>query len=209
MADQDSAARRQRKLASYHRRVAERRERGLCIKCGKRPPAPDRSICASCGEKARAAERARAERLRVEGKPVRDPETRRQADRERDRRQHAERKAAGLCVKCGQAPALPERTQCGPCAERRLAADRARHAGRGRRASPGAIPKPRASPTASAAVAVVPNAERPGSASAAAMSRPRKAGRCASPAATTGGPPSARAGPNVRPPASARTARRP
>ena len=128
MAAQDSAMRRQRKLASYHRRVGERRERGLCVKCGKCPPAPDRSICVSCNEKARAAERARAERLRAEGKPVRDPDATRRADRERDRRQHAERKAAGLCVKCGRAPALPERTQCEPCAEKRLAADRARHA---------------------------------------------------------------------------------
>ncbi len=59
MADRDSAKRRQRIPASYHRRVAERRERGLCIKCGKCPPAPERSICASCGEKAGAADRAR------------------------------------------------------------------------------------------------------------------------------------------------------
>ena len=128
MADRDSAGRRQRNLASYHRRVAERRERGLCIRCGKRPPAPEHNICASCGEQARAADRARAARLRAEGKPVRDPEARRRADRERGRRQHAERKAAGLCVKCGRVSALPERTQCEPCAERRLAADRARHA---------------------------------------------------------------------------------
>ncbi len=128
MADRVSAKRRQRNLASYHRRVADRRERGLCIKCGKRPPAPGRSICAFCGEKARAADRARAARLLAEGKPVRDPEARRLADRERGRRRHAERKAAGLCVKCGRASALAERTQCGPCAERRLAADRARHA---------------------------------------------------------------------------------
>ena len=128
MADRVSAKRRQRNLASYHRRVAERRERGLCIRCGKRPPAPERSICASCGEKAGAAARARAAHLRAEGKPVRDPEARRRADRERGRRQHAERRAAGLCVKCGRTPALPERTQCGPCAEKRLAADRARHA---------------------------------------------------------------------------------
>lgn len=85
MADRDSARRRQRKLASYHRRVAERRERGLCVKCGKCPPAPQRSICVSCNEKARAAERARADRLRAEGKPVRDPEATRRADRERDR----------------------------------------------------------------------------------------------------------------------------
>ena len=128
MAGQDSAKRRQRKLASYHRRVAERIAQGMCPKCGQRPPAPDRRRCEPCAEKARIAGRARADRLRAEGKPVRDPETRRQADRERDRRQHAERKAAGLCVKCGRAPALPERTQCGPCVERRLAADRARHA---------------------------------------------------------------------------------
>ena len=128
MADQVSAKRRQHKLASYHRRVAERIAQGMCPKCGKRPPAPDRRQCEPCAEKAREADRARAERLRAEGKPVRDPEARRQADRERDRRQHAERKAAGLCVKCGRAPALPERTQCGPCAERRLATDRERHA---------------------------------------------------------------------------------
>ena len=128
MAGQDSAKRRQRKLASYHRRVAERIAQGMCPKCGRRPPAPDRRQCEPCAEKARAAERARAARLRAEGKPLRDPEARRRADRERDRRQHAERKAAGLCIKCGRAPALPERTQCGPCAERRLAADRARHA---------------------------------------------------------------------------------
>ena len=128
MADRDSATRRQRNLATYHRRVADRRERGLCIKCGKCPPAPEHNICASCGEQARAADRARAARLRAEGKPVRDPEARRRADRERGRRQHAERRAAGLCVKCGRVPALPERTQCEPCAERRLAADRARHA---------------------------------------------------------------------------------
>ena len=38
MAGQDSAKRRQRKLASYHRRVAERVASGMCPKCGKRPP---------------------------------------------------------------------------------------------------------------------------------------------------------------------------
>ena len=45
MADQDPAARRQRKLASYHRRVAERIAQGMCPKCGQRPPAPDRRQC--------------------------------------------------------------------------------------------------------------------------------------------------------------------
>ncbi len=57
-----------------------------------------------------------------------DIKARRRADRDRDRRQHAERLAAGLCVKCGRVPAVPERTHCEPCAEKRRARDRARHA---------------------------------------------------------------------------------
>ena len=88
MAGQDSARRRQRKLASYHRRVAERLASGMCPKCGKRPPAADRRECEPCGERARAAERVRADRLRAEGRPVRDPEARRRTDRERDRRSY-------------------------------------------------------------------------------------------------------------------------
>ena len=209
MAGQDSAKRRQRKLASYHRRVAERVARGMCPKCGQRPPAPDRSICASCGEKARAAERARAARLRAEGKPVRDPEARRQADRERDRRQHAERKAAGLCVKCGRAPALPKRTQCAPCAERRLAADRARHA-RAR-----AEGKPRRDSEAARLADRERGRRRRAERRAAGMCircgniAPEKGRSMCEPCRDDRGPPSARVGPNARPPASARTARRP
>ena len=128
MAEAGIDKRRQRNLDRYHLRAAERIAQGMCPKCGKRPPAHERSQCEPCTEKARTADRARTARRRAEGKPAYDPEARRRAERERDRRQHAERKAAGLCVKCGRAPALPERTQCAPCAERRLAADRARHA---------------------------------------------------------------------------------
>ena len=57
-----------------------------------------------------------------------DIEARRLADRERGRRQHAERLAAGICVKCGRAPVVPERTHCEPCADKRRVRDRARHA---------------------------------------------------------------------------------
>ena len=74
MADQVSAARQQRNLASYHRRVAERIAQGMSPKCGQRPPAPDRRQCEPCAEKARGAECIRAERLQTDGKPVRDPE---------------------------------------------------------------------------------------------------------------------------------------
>ena len=43
MADRDSVGRRQRKLASYQRRVAERVARGMCPKCGQRPIAASAS----------------------------------------------------------------------------------------------------------------------------------------------------------------------
>lgn len=52
MCDHDiEVARRARDLERYHRRTAERRTQGLCLKCGKRPPAPHRSQCEPCIEK--------------------------------------------------------------------------------------------------------------------------------------------------------------
>ena len=57
-----------------------------------------------------------------------DPETGRARDRERFARRTAERRAAGLCPRCGQAPAAPERTVCEDCGEKRREADRARYA---------------------------------------------------------------------------------
>ena len=67
----------------------------------------------------------------------------------------------------------------------------------------GAIPRPSAGPTASGAAGAARPAGRPASASVAATPRPRKAGRCASRAARTGGKRSATAMPNAGPPASA------
>ena len=102
MCDTDIAARRARDLERYHRRTAERRTKGLCLKCGKRPPAPHRSQCDACAEKQRAGDLARYHR------------------------RTAERIAKGLCPKCGKRP--PERSQCGPCLEKDAAAGRARDA---------------------------------------------------------------------------------
>ena len=56
-----------------------------------------------------------------------DIEARRARDLERWHRRAAERTALGLCVTCGKRPPEPERSQCGPCAEKRRAADRERH----------------------------------------------------------------------------------
>ena len=118
MACRDIAERRRRNLERFHQRTDERRAAGLCLKCGAVPPAPERTLCEPCLEKRRVADRARTARLRAEGKPRRDRQRTKQYERERSRRQHAERKAAGICTKCGRAPARPERTLCEPCAER-------------------------------------------------------------------------------------------
>ena len=115
-------------LERYHRRTAGRAAAGLCPKCGKRPPAPERSQCEPCLEKDAAAGRARDARLRAAGMPRRDPERARLYERERSRRETAERRAAGLCLRCGNSPAVEAGTMCEPCAEVRRADERARYA---------------------------------------------------------------------------------
>ena len=206
MAYRDIEKRRRNNLARFHRRNETRRAAGLCLKCGKVPPAPERTLCDPCAEKRRAADRARSARLRAEGKPRRDPAQAKRYERERSSRQHAERRAAGICTKCDRAPARPERTCCEPCAERHRGRDRARHA----QAKAEGIPyggrdpeaRRRAGRKRSLRRSVGPPRGRPLH-PLRHMSRPRRAGRCASRAATTGGSRNVRVMPNVEPPASA------
>ena len=60
--------------------------------------------------------------------PHKDPEVRRARDRERFARRTAERRAAGLCPKCGKRPPEPGRSLCESCAEKARAVGRARDA---------------------------------------------------------------------------------
>ena len=128
MADQDLEIRRARDLERYHRRTAERRAQGLCLKCGKQPPAPELSVCAPCAEKKRIAGRVRDAGLRAASKPRRDREKARAYGRQRRRRQAAERRARGLCPDCGKQPPAPDASLCAPCGDHRRAAERARYA---------------------------------------------------------------------------------
>ena len=128
MAYRDPEVQRQRDRERFRRRTAERRARGLCPRCGDRPPATARTVCEPCADKRNRTGRARDARLRAEGKPRRDPERARASDRERDRRQRAERQAQGLCTKCGKVPSGPARRLCESCAGKRREADRARYA---------------------------------------------------------------------------------
>ena len=60
--------------------------------------------------------------------PHKDPEARRKYERERHRRRVEERRAMGLCIKCGKDRPAPGRSLCKACLERSRAAERARYA---------------------------------------------------------------------------------
>ena len=127
MPHKDPRVRRARDRERVARRTAERMAAGLCLKCGRRRPEPGRRACAPCAAKARAAGRARDARLRAAGKPRRNRERARVYERERSRRQTADRIAQGVCTKCGANPAEPDRHLCSECLEKRRASDRARY----------------------------------------------------------------------------------
>ena len=97
----DPEIRRARDRERFARRTAERQAAGLCPGCGKRRSEPEPTLCAPCAERARAAGRARDPRLRAAGKPRRNQERARVYERERTRRQTADRIAPGVCTKCG------------------------------------------------------------------------------------------------------------
>ena len=111
---------------------AGRIARGLCPRCGERPPETGLRLCDPCGGKRRAAERARRARARAEGKPYggRDPELRRRSDRAGDRRRRRAWREAGLCTNCGHNPPEDGRSVCEPCREAGREAARARYAAR-------------------------------------------------------------------------------
>lgn len=128
MAYRDIEVRRRKDRERVARRIAARITAGLCSKCGKTEPLPERRLCAGCAEKRNRASRARDARLKAAGKPRRDRTRARSYERERSRRRTEEHHAAGRCVRCGRAPAMPERSMCEPCIDQRRAAERARYA---------------------------------------------------------------------------------
>ncbi len=60
--------------------------------------------------------------------PHKDPETRRAYERERHRRSAAERRARGMCPRCGKHPPVPERSLCANCLKRGRKSEQARYA---------------------------------------------------------------------------------
>ena len=60
--------------------------------------------------------------------PHKDPEKARAYERERHRKRTAERRARGLCPRCGKHRPAPGRSVCVPCRERQRTSERARYA---------------------------------------------------------------------------------
>ena len=122
----ESAQERQR------RRHADRIARGICTRCGKAPPEAGLKLCRRCGEKRRAAEKARRDRARAEGRIYagRDPERCRRAARAADKRRRKEWRDAGLCTACGSRRPADGRSICEPCREEQRAIERERYAAR-------------------------------------------------------------------------------
>ena len=116
----------------HRKRTADRREQGLCPKCGRQPPAPGRSMCESCLERDRETRRARYAEARAGGVPYggRDPESRRRMARERARKRRRERVEAGLCPRCGERKPAEGGAVCEPCLELRRAAEKKLYAER-------------------------------------------------------------------------------
>ncbi len=131
----DPETKRRAGRAKSKRRQQERIQAGLCIRCGKHPPADGGTTCRPCRDRRQAAEKRkyterRAARLCTRcGGPAHDGLTRcapcsaieqasRRPDRKnaRSRKLYAQRRARGLCTACG-APAQGA-SRCPPCAER-------------------------------------------------------------------------------------------
>ena len=83
----DPEAKRRVGQARSKRRQKARIEAGLCIRCGKRPPAEGGTTCRPCRDRRQAAEK----------------------------RKYAERRESGLCTRCG-GPTINGLSRCTPCA---------------------------------------------------------------------------------------------
>ena len=132
MPHRDPEARRKYERERHRRRTAERKEMGLCPKCGRRAPAPGRSLCEACLERGRKSEQARYARAKSEGIQYggRDPESRRRMARERSRRRRRKRTEAGLCTTCGERKPVEGGAVCQACREARRAEERKLYADR-------------------------------------------------------------------------------
>ena len=116
----------------YLRRVAARAAAGLCLTCGRKPPASGRKSCEPCLARRRKADRLRHRKAAASGRQYggRDPEKKRRSSRAAGRKRRADRLAAGSCTRCGRNPPVDGGATCEPCRISRRAAEKARYTAR-------------------------------------------------------------------------------
>lgn len=81
-------------------------EHGICRDCGQRDVEPGTQLCFECAERKYKKNREYYKK---------NEEKIKQQVRERSRRKYAERKAAGICVKCGKRNSVQGKTICIDC----------------------------------------------------------------------------------------------
>lgn len=109
----------------YMKLTAERGALGLCLTCGRHPPAPGLKSCEVCGEKRRKADRARHAKAKLAGKRQggEDLEVRRRKARATAKRRYLARLAAGTCTRCGKHPPVEGGLACERCGGARRAGE--------------------------------------------------------------------------------------
>ena len=128
----DSEKAREYERDRARRQTERRRAEGLCTECGKAPAAPGRASCEPCLEQRRAEDRARYAAGKAAGKLYggANVETKRRSARAKGKRRRKAWREAGLCVRCGEPPAVEGGKICTPCQERRRAKERRNYAER-------------------------------------------------------------------------------
>ncbi len=114
------------------REAEQRREAGLCGKCGRNPTEPGRRTCELCLAKRREADRIRYRKAKGAGLKYggRSVAVKRRAARLASKRRQNIRRDSGLCTGCGRRPPVEGGTTCEPCRIARREADRELYAAR-------------------------------------------------------------------------------
>ena len=114
------------------RETAARIAEGICIRCGKAPAAPGRVSCEPCLATRREADRASYAAGKAAGMLYggANADAKRRGARAQSSKRQKARREAGLCIRCGQHPPVEGGTTCGPCRDKRQAAERHEYAER-------------------------------------------------------------------------------
>ena len=124
MAHADPEADKLKDRDRYLRRAAARAAAGLCLTCGREPPASGRKSCEPCLARRREADRLRHRKAAASGRQYggRDPEKKRRDSRAAGRKRRRDRAATGRCTRCGRNPSVDGGATCEPCRISRRAA---------------------------------------------------------------------------------------